>query len=341
MIKKLITRLKNTYPFKLDSYYKNKKTNEVYCRFRVRNKRTHFTLSMSEINKDLKITENLHPMDVCIIGILRTNPGYFEIYDNNFDSFNNDHLFERLNTNLDIIDCDYHNSILTLKNKDKIIKISFDDLFRISSILGLIKPNDALLLGSMISLSDQKYENIFSKREKVDLYKLFLVSFFIAVVMLTVICAKRIIYDINFEVIACPFICLNYIGLRRVFNTYDLDKIIKTIVIAVFIFVMYFNLIVHLPYNSKYLPVELFNDHVETLFYNTVSFITSFLIMVYALLKAKIRKYDIILASAIFWSVTLILQRFYNIEISDHDINYILVSGVLLFLYSNLEYVKK
>ncbi|WP_158513049.1 hypothetical protein [Francisella sp. TX07-6608] len=54
---------------------------------------------MSEINKGLKITENLHPMDVCIIGILKTNPAYFEIYGNNLDSFSNDHLFEKVNSN--------------------------------------------------------------------------------------------------------------------------------------------------------------------------------------------------------------------------------------------------
>lgn len=144
---------------KLDSYYYDKKLNTTMLVLKIRNKRVKSEVTIKDIlhNKDALI--NLHPIDLCVIGILANElPINFKDGIVNIVTIPNNFTMLKVTPLLEIVGREFtgltEKILLKINNTDKIVTIAVPELLKNKKLISALQYQDALSLGLSIARHD-------------------------------------------------------------------------------------------------------------------------------------------------------------------------------------------
>jgi len=253
------------YSAKLDSYYFDKKLNTTIVVLKIRNKRTIYNLSIKELLSNKLALSTLHPIDLCIIGVL-ANSETSDLKSKNSKriSLVDDYLMVRIEPLLEIIGRNYvgddEQIILKLKPLNKIIKTTAKELYNNKKLLNALKYQDALSLGYSLSESSQflpksvirsqnHYSGVFC-----IINGLFLGWFILSVILLGKLVTFYLFnykFELRGETLLAPLLFLLQNLILEKFSIKDSNKLLLSIIFVLIIFLLYFHYIVSLSYPTN------------------------------------------------------------------------------------------
>jgi hypothetical protein len=154
------------YPLKIDGYYYSNKDKGLIIIVRMRNKRMIDKISLQEAALDKFLIEDLHPLDVCLIGILANDERNNDTIDQRMRDgkvvqIRHYHCYIKSKPLLTISETNfYDNGEESLKLKARYfsreITITASDLLRNEALMYALDPEHALRLGFGASESMRK-----------------------------------------------------------------------------------------------------------------------------------------------------------------------------------------
>ena len=250
------------YSTKLDAYYYDQKRKTTVVVLKIRNKRAIYHVSMSELLENKLALSNLHPLDLCIIGVLASTSSNSSMDSHhNVVSITDDCLMTKIAPLLEIIGRDYTEQgeiiILKIKPLNKVIKMTVADLYNNKKLINALKYQDALSLGYSVGYSSHCLEEkiIRSGNEyrsiRCLINGLFLSALIISMLMIDQCIAFPVLnypIKITVPILLLPFLILMQNIIFQKHEAKDLNKLLVSTVLTLLVFLLYFDFIVHLAY---------------------------------------------------------------------------------------------
>lgn len=291
------------YATKLSAYYFDAKRETTYVILKIRNKRAVSHLSIHDVLKNKEALDSLHPIDLCIIGVL-ANKNSKDTVSEKPTILPDDFLMMKIPPVIEIICRDYQDGheiyTLELKQINKKIKITPSELYENQDLLNALKYQDALALGYSIGEPPQFLNKKISRSDIFsDIGSFILNNVFVAFLILSIIVISKKIeisfFDIHFnidsEIIFFSFLisimsfCIEKQGIS---NAY---KLFTTSIVSLLIFILYFGVICKLAFPTNNQQTIAFNNLYHFIRNNslnyTVCIIFTFFIMTSNFLSFK------------------------------------------------------
>lgn len=272
------------YALKLDSYYFDIKRNTTIVIIKVRNKRIMNSLTLNEIFSDKNALHNLHPIDLCILGIIANSSNQGTSRARILDSFS----MAVIKPILEISKREFNegNEILTLnlRHLNSSIKISANDLYHNEDLMNALNYQDAIAVGHAVSDSPSFIEEkITVPHEEYTLMPLFLQASFIALLILSALmCGKiitlnvfNVLVDFRAEILSLPLIFLIQNKIYRVHGFKIANAFILCGFASYMVFLVYYGVIVSLPYPQTNSNSVVYNNLYASLLENEFNYIMS------------------------------------------------------------------
>lgn len=143
------------YTTKLDSYYYDNKRHVIVLVLKIRFKRAVLHVPLDRMLQDKKALSNMHPIDLCIIGVLANQtPGQSQNNINNLITVADDFLMMKIQQTLEIKKRDFtgvdEKITLNLTPLNREITISASELYKNKKLMHALKYHDAIALGYTI-----------------------------------------------------------------------------------------------------------------------------------------------------------------------------------------------
>lgn len=299
------------YELKLDSFFYDVKSATTKVILKFRNKRATITLALNELLHDVDKLEALHPIDICVLGVL-TNKDHIKAKHIRPTSVVDNFMMVRMSPIIEIIGSkhDGKEELITvrLKHFDKTITTPASDLAKNKHLINAIKYQDALSLGSSLGGDTHFLKSSFIKSGlNYNWSILFQSGVVLVILLLSILVLGTSIpivflgghFDINSEILLLPIIITMLMSLRDKNSKVFFNTIFVTTIVVLIIFVAYFALISHLPYpvGKKYLATlafnELYNDIAKQLAIYAGAYIVTGIGIVYlhAMIKQRLGGY--------------------------------------------------
>jgi uncharacterized membrane protein (GlpM family) len=269
------------YTTKLDSYYYDRKVCKTILILKIRNKRVISRLSVQEVLTDKAILRNLHPIDLCIIGVL-ANLSSDMLQDANNETpvpVSDDFLMTKVNPLLEIVGRNYaeEEELISLKLKplNKTIIISASELYQNKKLINALKYQDAISLGFSVSIPHEFLQKNTMRPNNKKTSLCLMNGFFLMTLVVSVLLLGRVFpfdlfgsrFIIKGEILLMPVaFFLQYIIVKEN-GLNNAKQILLGIMLSLIAFILYFRFIVKLPY--------FFNDHITMAFHNLYHSVTS------------------------------------------------------------------
>jgi len=144
--------LKNEqFELKIDSYFYDSKADKVVLTIRLCNKRYIQKIFLTDIVNDMVILNNLHPVDICLIGVLYTHLGEITKSSHPIKAPEFIELL-KITPCLKILEISYNENneeefIISPLFHDKKLKVTADDIYKKIDVLNGMSSKDALQIG--------------------------------------------------------------------------------------------------------------------------------------------------------------------------------------------------
>lgn len=310
IINKLLIR-KNQFELKIDSYFYDNKSNKIILIIRLRNKRYIQKMFLDDIINDSVILNNLHPIDVCLIGVIYTHltelknesliikaPEFIELL--------------KITPCLKILETTYNDNneeefIISPLFYNKKLKVTAEDIYKKIYLFNGINSNDALQIGCALkqlptnTLLHVENKLIFTT----GIYFIFLViSSFLVNIKIDFVNGLSFSIDIIF----LPIILI--------MQEIMLKSKIKFLLlfasqILTWLFYLYYGFIVWLPIKQSdvngYMFNKLYYNNISQTFFYLISLMVISFLQVYMLKNDKQKIFfPIVLTSCFFLSSTIL-----------------------------------
>lgn len=315
------------YNLKLDSYYYDSKRATTMVVIKVRNKRVMNTFAINEIFLNLHALENLHPIDLCILGILSNIKNHGEGQARRIlDGFSMEKIQPLIE--VDARRFSEKEEVLTLKlrHAGKKLQLSTSELYKNQQLIKALRYQDAIALGHSVSdLPGFIEDSITVEQKKYELTTLIMNCSFLGLLFLSSFtCLKSInlsFMNSNFhlEILLLPFIFLVQEKICRSNNLIIANSIILGGYTFYAAFIFYYGFIVALPYPEKSVITELYNDLLAEMLSKQFLYIVSLCIASCVFLQISFVKYrdkfnmlndfnGVIVLFGFFWLAVFLLQ---------------------------------
>ncbi|HHF7375591.1 hypothetical protein [Legionella bozemanae] len=276
------------YATKLDGYYFDKNLKQTILVLKIRNKRTIFHISIKEIFTYKEYLSTLHPIDLCIIGILANEKNIESTAkDYKFITVPDSYLMVRIQPFLEIQGRQFQGSSeiikLKVKNIDKKISVSAKELFNNKKLISALQYQDALSLGFSLSASETDTSQIIMRKRATYSYfqtiqnSIFLTFFFLSILLVG---QSFLVQEINFhgEILFLPFLILLFSHINDNLFLWESNKILMIVIIIVIAFMLYFSWIIELPFPYDDHKVDAFRMLHHIIMNNSIKFIFPFVL---------------------------------------------------------------
>lgn len=277
------------YGLKLDSYYFNSNLNSIVIRIKIRNKRVIEQLPIFNILNNKRILSNLHPIDLCILGVLANNLTKSNNNTNHAKKILDGFAMVKISPYLEIISrnlLDEEGELtLRLKHSDKVINITLDQLYNNTNLLNALEYQDALTLGCAIGATNNFHEDKIIQPES-EYYLLSCVKYglFLCVFMIAFLTSTQVIYvnlwgktTFHLEVLLLPLIALIQHSTIQTYGFNFASKIYLVIMVSIIVFILYFGIIIEMPYPQGNMNTVNFNSYFNKIQQSQTLFVMSLL----------------------------------------------------------------
>lgn len=281
------------YRIKLDSYYFDPRQGKTMLRLKIRNKRAISRLPVEKILNDKQSLSELHPIDLCIIGVLANSATNAKVFngENNLP-IPDDFIMCKIQPFVEVVSKDYTSSVevITLKFTplEQTISISAVELYRNKKLMSALRFQDALSLGFSTNITQQ----IINEKGRLSTPNCFSLSMCLSNGLLLSTLILSIFFSnkqLNFtlfqqslflkgEILFFPFIfCLEYIVIIKS-GAIRANQVAMARAIALILFFLYFDLITKLPYSTIDLTTVAFATLYKTVKNHPLNYLLSLMI---------------------------------------------------------------
>lgn len=261
------------YETKLDAYYYDKKRSITMVVIKIRNKRTAIQLPLKELLCDKRALSTMHPIDLCIIGIISNRASQGKINKNEHHiSITDDFFMEKLTPMLEIVGRNYTGAeeIISLKLNplNTIIQISSVELYDNKSLINAMKYLDSISVGYSIGEStDFAQEKITRSNNNFSSVLCIGNSFLLSVMILSTLMIVKPIYiqilwvhlRLHGEILFLPLIFFIQNFLYEMSDASSANKFMIATLSSLVIFFIYFGFVSNLPYPKNNFQTMEFN----------------------------------------------------------------------------------
>lgn len=324
------------YTTKVDGYFYDKKTNMMKIILKIRNKRTTLIILVKDILKNREVLSTLHPIDLCIIGVLANDKKMGKA--DSFKSIPDNYLMIKIKPLIEIVGREFieDKEVLHLKIKgiNKKTTVTAQELFNDKKLMSALEYHDALSIGFSIASSEEhltieNYDetlNILICAQQGVWLILIIISFLLSGTSL-LIHLFGAIFNLTGEVLVLPvLLSLQIENLKKIPTDINNKFLIGSILILIMFF-MYFSWITSLPYPLIDQQTPFFNQFFTSLKDQSLCYILAFYFMniiinqTYKIADTFLKMFCSEVNSELAIKFLAILLFFLNVEIGSYVLN--------------------
>ncbi len=357
------------YALKLDYFYYDDKKSSIIVVIKIRNKRVTYNSPIQKILSDKQALSSLHPIDLCILGILYNSTALIS-RDNKsnlariIDGFH----MAKIAPFLQVIGRENLNEdeVITLKLKhiNKITHISVIELYKNKNLINALQYQDAISLGCSLSNFDKLlYEQITQKKDNYQIKYCLINGIYLSALILSILLSSELLkisvlnYQLEFraEILFLPFIILLQNEIRKTHGIKFANILFMTIIGCQIIFIGYFGIIAKLPCPESNFITDVFNNFYKIMITHSWLFIVNIyaawllFYLIYSVTHNLFKKrmdnqVMIVIDLVIFFTISLIVSSLTNnLTYSSSCIGYsiLIMIATRFFIFSTKWIVNK